>query len=108
MYQYDNHTHDRFWLATAPWNIAIDPSTLEFHEESVDQLPHYVWDTGAQPQSMTALACEIDWPVVSGDADWPPQSPNTCQGDAFNVTLRPFGGTRLRIGQLPTMSVGGS
>ncbi|EPS93631.1 hypothetical protein FOMPIDRAFT_1063456 [Fomitopsis schrenkii] len=106
--QYDNHTHDHFWLATAPWNIAIDPSTLEFHEETVDQLPHYVWDTGAQPQSMTALACEIDWPVVSGDADWPPQSPNTCQGETFNVTLRPFGGTRLRIGQLPTMSVGSS
>ncbi|TFY63122.1 hypothetical protein EVJ58_g3436 [Rhodofomes roseus] len=104
--QYDNNTHDHTWLPTAPWNIAIDPSTLTFHEESVDELPYYVWDTGAQPQSMTALACEIDWPVASGDADWPPQSPNACLGDAFNVTLRPFGGTRLRIGQLPTVSIG--
>ncbi|PCH35389.1 hypothetical protein WOLCODRAFT_139880 [Wolfiporia cocos MD-104 SS10] len=102
---YDNHTHDHFWLATDSWNIAIDPSTLVFHEDSVDELPYYVWDTAAQPQSMTASACEIDWPTLLGDADWPPTSPNTCLGDTFSVTLRPIGGTRLRIGEIPTMSV---
>ncbi|KZT04944.1 uncharacterized protein LAESUDRAFT_715247 [Laetiporus sulphureus 93-53] len=103
---YDNHSHDHTWLATVPWNIAIDPSTLAFHEESVDELPYHVWETGEQPQSMTAAACEIVWPLLWGDASWPPQSPNACLGDTFEVTLRPFGGTRLRIGQIPTMTVG--
>ncbi|KAL8283674.1 hypothetical protein RQP46_005469 [Phenoliferia psychrophenolica] len=50
-----------------------------------------------------AVACEIVWNIVSQDADWPPQSPNQCTGSRFNVTLVPFGGTRLRIGELPTM-----
>ncbi|KAH9926066.1 uncharacterized protein B0H18DRAFT_361212 [Fomitopsis serialis] len=36
--------------------------------------------------------------VVSGDADWPPQSPNTCTGEPFNVTLRPFGGRGSGLG----------
>lgn len=101
----DNHTYDYSWLPTVPWNIAIDPSTLVFHEESIEDLPYLVWARGAQPQSMTAVACEIAWPTVLGDAAWPPPSPNVCQGDVFTVTLRPFGGTELRIGEVPTMSL---
>ena len=90
-----------------PWNIAIDPSTLVFHEDVLvdGELPYYVWETGAQPQRMTATACEIKWPVVDGDPDWPPPSPNVCLGETFEVTLRPFGGTRLRVGELPIMSL---
>ncbi|KAI0725972.1 hypothetical protein C8Q72DRAFT_784664 [Fomitopsis betulina] len=105
---YDNHTHDHNWLPAVAWNIAIDPSALVFHEDvpADDKLPYYVWETGAQPQRMTATACEIDWPVLNGDPDWPPSSPNTCLGETFKVTLRPFGGTRLRVGEIPTMSIG--
>ena len=89
-----------------PWNIAIDPTTLFFHEDASAEgnMPYYVWETGAQPQWMTAAACEINWSVVEGDPDWPPRSPNTCIGEAFEVTLRPFGGTRLRVGELPTVT----
>ena len=90
------------------WNIAIDPSTLVFHEDAPvnDELPYYVWETGAQPQRMTATACEISWLIVDGDPDWPPPSPNACLGHAFEVMLRPFGGTRLRVGEIPTIVLG--
>lgn len=54
---------------------------------------------------MTATACEINWALAAGDPDWPPASPNNCTGTAFNVTLRPYGGTRLRLAELPTFSV---
>lgn len=102
--EYDNHTRDHTWLPTVPWDIAIDPSTLSFHEELVKQLPYYVWERGAQPQFITATACEITWTTVMGDADWPPQSPTVCSSGMFTVTLWPFGGTELRVGELPTMS----
>lgn len=87
-----------------PWNIAIDPTTLLFHEDTVDELPYYVWERGAQPQYMTVTACEIHWPTTLGDAELPPQGPNTCLGPTFTVILRPFGGTELRIGEIPIMS----
>lgn len=101
---YDNHTHDHTWVVTTPWNVAIDPSTLEFHEQTISELPYYVWETGAQPQSMTATACEVEWPTLLGDANWPPANAS-CLGGSFEVTLRPFGGTRLRIGEIPTVSI---
>ncbi|EED81549.1 predicted protein [Postia placenta Mad-698-R] len=86
---YDNHTHDHTWVVTTPWNVAIDPSTLEFHEQTISELPYYVWETGAQPQSMTATACEVEWPTLLGDANWPPANAS-CLGGSFEVTLRPF------------------
>jgi len=106
---YDNHTHDHDWLPTVPWNIALDPATLAFHSQppANSTLPYYVWATGAQPQWLTAAACEIEWPLADGDPDWPPRSPNECTGEPFEVTLRPFGGTRLRVGEIPTMLVAG-
>jgi len=101
------NTTDITYLYTSPWNIAIDPSSLVVFDKSsrVASLPYYVWDVGAQPVYMTATACEINWDLYAGDPDWPPASPNTCTGAHFNVTLRPYGGTRLRLAELPTMSV---
>jgi hypothetical protein len=101
--QYDNHTSDFSFTPTGSWNYAIDPSTLAVHTNTTNSpLPYLVWGTAAQPLSMTATACQINWGVINNAAGNPPPSPATCTGAHTTVTLRPYGGTRLRIGQIPT------
>lgn len=80
--------------ATTSWQFAIDPSTLEFHNNppANGALPSPIFDYGLPPFSMTVTACPITWPVA-GDtfASSPPQSPVTCVGDNQTIVLRPFG-----------------
>ncbi|KAI0358002.1 hypothetical protein OH77DRAFT_1580683 [Trametes cingulata] len=90
--------------ATAPWQYAIDPSSLTFHggSPSGGKLPSPIFDSGLPPFTITATACPIDW-SVAGDtfAAAPPVNP-ACTGPATNITLWPFGATKLRIGEFPT------
>ncbi|RDX48142.1 hypothetical protein OH76DRAFT_1352774 [Lentinus brumalis] len=90
--------------ATGRWQYAIDPDTLTFHGStpSGGKLPSPVFDSGLPPFTITATACPIDW-QVAGDtfAAVPPTNP-TCTGEATNITLWPFGATKLRIGEFPT------
>ncbi|KAF9026467.1 hypothetical protein BDZ89DRAFT_1102091 [Hymenopellis radicata] len=104
---FDNHTVDHLMLPTGDWALAIDPSTIEIVDTSAGktELPYYTWAPGSQPISMTAVACPIAWDVVRSTAGDPPVSPNACTGDTFNVTLVPFGAAKLRLGEIPTMSV---
>lgn len=69
----------------------------------VSAIPYYAWAPGAQPVSMTAAACQIEWGLVNGTASAPPVSPNSCVGASFKVKLVPFAGAKLRIGEIPTM-----
>ncbi|KAF8157818.1 hypothetical protein B0H34DRAFT_430303 [Crassisporium funariophilum] len=103
----DNHTQDNTLLPTTEWRLAIDPSTLQVNDQSthITSMPYYAWAPGAQPVSMSAKACQIEWGLVSGTASAPPLSPNTCVGDAFEVKLVPFAGAKLRLGEIPTMRV---
>ncbi|KAI0642095.1 hypothetical protein C8Q79DRAFT_1013969 [Trametes meyenii] len=90
--------------ATDAWQYAIDPSTLTFHGSTPagGSLPSPVFDAGKPPFTITASACPIDW-EVAGDtfAASPPTNP-ACTGAATNITLWPFGATKLRIGEFPT------
>ncbi|KAI0351383.1 hypothetical protein OH77DRAFT_951052 [Trametes cingulata] len=90
--------------ATAPWQYAIDPSSLTFHRGSPvgGKLPSPIFDSGLPPYTITATACPIDW-AVAGDtfAAAPPTNP-ACTGPATNITLWPYGATKLRIGEFPT------
>ncbi|KAK0187694.1 hypothetical protein F5146DRAFT_1104624 [Armillaria mellea] len=97
---YDNHTKDHTLLPTTEWRLAIDPSTIEIVDRSseVSKLPFY-------PITMTATACQIDWDIFSGTAASPPQSPNACASDTFEVKLVPFGAAKLRLGEIPTMII---
>ncbi|KAF8881189.1 hypothetical protein CPB85DRAFT_1340602 [Mucidula mucida] len=103
----DNHTVDHLMLPTGDWALAIDPSTIVIVDTSAGktELPYYTWAPGSQPISMRAVACPIAWDVVRSAAGDPPASPNACVGDTFNVTLVPFGAAKLRLGEIPTMSV---
>ncbi|TBU30569.1 hypothetical protein BD309DRAFT_951719 [Dichomitus squalens] len=89
---------------TETWQYAIDPSTLVFHGStpSGGKLPSPVFDSGLPPFTITATACPIDW-EVAGDtfAAAPPTNP-TCTGAVKNITLWPFGSTKLRISEFPT------
>lgn len=103
----DNHTHDNTLLPTTEWRLAIDPSTIQVHDKSAqtENMPFYAWEPGAQPVTMTASACQIEWGLVHNTASVPPVSPNQCIGSVFQVKLVPFAAAKLRLGEMPTMKV---
>ncbi|OSD04868.1 hypothetical protein PYCCODRAFT_1363452 [Trametes coccinea BRFM310] len=91
--------------ATATWQLALgDPKTFVFNGGAPEggNLPSPVFDSGLPPFTITAQACPIEW-GVAGDtfAASPPENPE-CAGPVQNITLWPFGATKLRIGEFPT------
>ncbi|KAJ7485380.1 hypothetical protein FB451DRAFT_1363334 [Mycena latifolia] len=104
---FDNHTHDNTLLPTSEWSIAIDPSTIVVSDKSAttQSIPYYAWAPGSQPVTMTATACQIEWGLTLGTASVPPTSPNACLGKHFTVKLVPFAAAKLRLGEIPVMSV---
>ena len=101
---------DYTMVNTTPWNIAIDPSTLSFHSNrsSSSTLANPLWAPRAPPTWMTALGCEIRWPLC-GDVPHavPPLAGRTCVGPVMNVTLRPYGSQKLHMSVLPTIDLSG-
>ncbi|KAI0717992.1 hypothetical protein C8T65DRAFT_99370 [Cerioporus squamosus] len=91
---------------TAAWQYAIDPSTLTFHADTPEggKLPSPVFDSGLSPFTISVSACPIEWDLA-GDtfAAAPPESP-ACTGSPVNITLSPYGTTRLRISEFPVYS----
>lgn len=80
--------------ATTPWQFAIDPNTLEFHNDPPEDgaLPSPIFDYELPPLSMSVTACPIIWPIAGNTfTSSPPQSPVACAGDNQTVILRPFG-----------------
>ncbi|EGO20580.1 hypothetical protein SERLADRAFT_441925 [Serpula lacrymans var. lacrymans S7.9] len=97
---------DLQYLATEAWQYAIDPSTLTFNSNppSSGELPSPIFDAGLPPLTITVTACPVAW-GLAGDtfADSPPVSPS-CTGAPTNITLWPFGATKLRIGEFPVFN----
>ncbi|KAF8591854.1 hypothetical protein K439DRAFT_1536444 [Ramaria rubella] len=92
--------------ATSSWQFAIDPASLQFHNAppANGKLPSPIFDSGLPPLSITATACPIVWPIAGNTfAAAPPQSPVACTGNNQTITFRPYGSTKLRIGEIPTM-----
>lgn len=79
--------------ATAPWQYAIDPATLQFNAGAPagGQLPSPVFDSGLPPFTITAAACPIDWPVAGDTFVSSPPTDPVCTGPATNITLWPYG-----------------
>ena len=100
---------DYVMVNTTPWNIAIDPSTLSQRSNSTNAtLPNPIWSPGAPPTWMTALGCEIDWPLYNDVPDAvPPLASRKCIGRVTNVTLRPYGSQKLHMSVLPTIDLSG-
>ncbi|KAF7289348.1 hypothetical protein MIND_01396900 [Mycena indigotica] len=89
------------------WQYAIDPSTLAFvnNPPRSGMLPSPIFDSGLPPVTLSVSACRIDWPLA-GDmfAAPPPQNPS-CLGGMRNITLWPFGATKLRISEFPVVQI---
>jgi len=104
---FDNHTQDHTLLPQMLWNLAIDPKSIVVSDKSANlqSVPYYAWAPGSSPVTMTATACEIEWGLTTGVASAPPQSPNNCVGEHFKVNLVPYGAAKLRLGEIPVMSV---
>ncbi|KAJ7266952.1 hypothetical protein B0H12DRAFT_1209136 [Mycena haematopus] len=104
---FDNHTKYNTLLPTGEWSLAIDPSTIVVVDNSptTKNIPYYAWAPGSSPVTMTATACLIEWGLTLGTASPPPVSPNQCVGEYFQVNLVPFGAAKLRLGEIPVMSV---
>ncbi|TFK52036.1 hypothetical protein OE88DRAFT_1799237, partial [Heliocybe sulcata] len=96
--------------ATEPWQYAIDPKTLVFNSNppASGSLPSPIFDSGLPPFSISAMACAVEW-GVGGDmfASSPPENP-ACTGAVRNVTLWPYGSTKLRIGEFPVVDLSSS
>ena len=101
-----SNVRDLSFDPTQPWNHAIDPNSLVFHDANVatGSLPSPVFDAGKAPYSFTATACSVDWSTTGNQfVDGTPNKP-TCTGAKQNITLVPYGAAKLRIGQLPVFS----
>ncbi|KAL8705680.1 MAG: hypothetical protein Q9201_001200 [Fulgogasparrea decipioides] len=105
--------HDHIITNTKPWNIAIDPSTLEYHTlstpDDVDALPNPIWAYEAPPNWITAQGCEIaDWGLEKQLPTIPPKrEQRRCSGKVREVVLRPYGSLKVHMAVLPVMELGG-
>ncbi|GJE91253.1 hypothetical protein PsYK624_074020 [Phanerochaete sordida] len=93
--------------ATVPWQYALDTSSLRFQYSppASGVLPSPVYDSGLPPMSISATACQIDWSVAGDTFASPPPTSPECTGPTTNITLWPFGATKLRIGEFPTVNL---
>ena len=105
---YPAQAQDHVLMNTTEWNVAIDPTTIEYNQGS-GSLPEPTFQDGALPMYMTAKGCLIDWPLFLGAVPGSPipKADRECLGDAFNVTLRPYGSAKLHMSEIPTIDLSG-
>ena len=113
-------SHDYIMRNTTEWNIAIDPSTLQYVSSSPStyhinyrpaSLPSPMFAAGAPPMFMTAKGCLIDWPLIFNQSTpGPPPIGDyrKCLGESFIVKLVPYGSAKLHMAELPTIDLKGS
>ncbi|KAM3587059.1 hypothetical protein VKS41_002105 [Umbelopsis sp. WA50703] len=89
--------------ASGTWQMAIDPTSLKYNGDasSVSSVP---FSTANATVSMSATVCPITWATANNSAAEPPSSPAKCTGGKKAVQLLPFGSTRLRMGEMPSLS----
>lgn len=115
-----HQAHDHHITHTKPWNIAIDPSTLEYHTtlnnndtnptreaEAKKALPNPIWAYEAPPNSITAKGCEIEWDVENQlPAPPPKKGERVCkEGSVREVVLRPYGSLKVHMAVLPVVKL---
>lgn len=93
---------------TTAWNYAVDPNSLAFNAGG-DMPSGPVFAPDAPPTSISARACQIDWPLYMDSVPgYPPTgSARKCLGKVENVTLVPYGSAKLHMAELPTMDLSG-
>lgn len=93
---------------TTAWNYAIDPQSLSLSQQGA--MPSGpVFEPDAPPISITARACQIDWPLFKNSVPgWVPTgTARKCISKVENVTLVPYGSAKIHMAELPTLDLSG-
>ncbi|KJZ77191.1 hypothetical protein HIM_03512 [Hirsutella minnesotensis 3608] len=94
---------DYYIKNTKPWNVAIDPSTLQYHGPKDNELPDPIFEQGAPPNYMTVDGCELSWGLRLGvSPDWAPKN-RTCIGEKKGFRLVPYGSAKVHMSDLPVV-----
>ncbi|KAK4075655.1 hypothetical protein Trihar35433_2215 [Trichoderma harzianum] len=95
---------DYYVNSTKPWNVAIDPSTIQYHGVSSNAtLPDPIFEQGAPPNYMTVDGCQINWPLYLGVTPDVPPLNRKCIGARKSYKLVPYGGAKVHMSDLPTV-----
>jgi len=104
---YSFNSSDWQALPIGPWAFALnisdsDPASyLKLTQRPVSQYP---FSEQGSPYVVTATGKAIDgWGEYLGAAEPPPVSPVTSSHPSQPLTLLPFGATKLRIAEIPTL-----
>jgi hypothetical protein len=94
---------------TTAWAVAIDPASLQYTQgDSAAPLADPIFAPGAPPGYIEVRGCEIDWPLYHAVPDSPPLAENrACKGDAATYRMVPYGSAKIRMTELPTISLSG-
>ncbi|KAK0640551.1 hypothetical protein B0T16DRAFT_460724 [Cercophora newfieldiana] len=102
---------DTYFNNTKPWNVAIDPATLEYHPgnaSSGHQMGRgFAPEVGKGADNFVSVrGCEIKWDTLSGGvAPAPPPKGEKCQGDGRTYRLIPYGLAKVHMSELPTLKL---
>ena len=107
--RYAFNSTDLQYLPIDAWNYAIllddaNPSLYLNVTAGEPVQPVYPWDALHPAVRVTAWAREIDWPMKHDSADEPPVSPVKSSAPLVPITLVPYGQTKLRIAEIPTLA----
>ena len=100
---------DLQYLPIDKWNYAIlidDSNPAAYLNVTTGEgVPSpYPWDPLHPTVRVSAWAREIDWPMKHDSADEPPMSPVQSGAPLQPITLVPYGQTKLRIAEIPTLA----
>ncbi|KAG6004218.1 hypothetical protein E4U43_000785 [Claviceps pusilla] len=106
---------DYFVRNTKPWNVAIDPRSIRYHQAGAGaaaaaaagehnwQGP--IFEPGRAPTHMTVWGCEIEWPLLMGvTPDWAPLR-RRCVGGKKQYLLVPYGSANVHMSELPVVEI---
>ena len=108
-------SHDYVINNTLPWAYAVDPATLVWHASN-DTNPTSAsatdldqpWAYHAPKSFITGMACQIEWPLDNGvPGPVPLSGERNCTGDWEQVVFRPYGSLRVRMAELPVLTMPG-
>lgn len=114
------HTHDHVMVPAAGsvWNVAIDTAQIRVvvaglknggggddgGNDQTAPLPNPVWALGGPPVELRVAAVEIEWPLAFDSPAAPPARPKAI-GKPFSARFVPYGSAKLRMTQLPVLSL---
>lgn len=103
---------DYYLTNTAPWNVAIDPATLQYHglAATPTQLGGgVVFDPGRTPNYIAVRGCQVAWGLYDGRTpdDRPGGGVACVNGTAATFRLIPYGAAKLHMAEMPTVDLSG-